>query len=196
LDNPIALRSQPRAAVDEALLFSMRQLPLLQQGTSYDPLATAENLWLSIKVYASGGENALHAHGGEDHAFIVLQGKATFTFGDGRTAVVGVHEGVMIPKNVSYKFEADEAENLVLLRVGGGQRAVKGLAELTRFGTPKDVTRQTLDADGAIKVGNSPKNGETAKARIVAPGQFFSPIPEHNREGDAGEGRPSNQLTQ
>ena len=58
-----------------AVLFSMRNLPLLEQGTTYDPLATAENLWMSIKVYASGGENALHAHGGEDHAFIVLQGR-------------------------------------------------------------------------------------------------------------------------
>ncbi len=60
----------------------------------YDPLATAENLWISLKVYASGGENALHFHGGEEHAFIVLQGKATFTFGDGRTAVQ--HGGSML----------------------------------------------------------------------------------------------------
>ena len=76
---------QPNVAIDKAVLFSMRNLPLLEQGTTYDPLATAENLWVNIKVYASGGENALHSHGGEDHAFIVLQGKATFTFGDGRT---------------------------------------------------------------------------------------------------------------
>ena len=111
---------QPNVAIDQAVLFSMRNLPLLEQGTTYDPLATAENLWVNIKVYASGGENALHAHGGEDHAFIVLQGKATFTFGDGRTSVVGKYEGVMIPKNALYKFEADQSENLVLLRVGGG----------------------------------------------------------------------------
>ena len=83
----------------------MRNTPLLEQGTTYDPLATAENLWVNLKVYASGGENALHSHGGEDHAFIVLQGKATFTFGDGRTAVVGKYEGVMIPKNGLYKFD-------------------------------------------------------------------------------------------
>ena len=175
MENPQVLRTRPRRAVNEAVLFSMRQLPLLQQGTTYDPLATAENLWLSIKVYASGGENALHAHGGEDHAFIVLQGKASFAFGDGRTEVVGVNEGVMIPKNVAYKFEADEAENLVLLRVGGGGRTVKGLADLTRFGTPKDVTQQTTDTDGKVKVGSDVKNGETAKPRIYATGKFFSP---------------------
>ncbi len=162
-------------AVDEAVLFSLRNLPLLEQGTTYDPLATAENLWVNIKVYASGGENALHAHGGEDHAFIVLQGMATFTFGDGGVKTVRTHEGVMIPKNVQYKFEADEAENLVLLRVGGGQRKVKGLDDLTRFGAPKEIAQQTVDAQGGVKVGHDPKNGETAKPRIYAQGKFFAP---------------------
>jgi mannose-6-phosphate isomerase-like protein (cupin superfamily) len=166
---------QPTTAVDEAVIFSMRDTPLLAQGTTYDSLATAENLWLALKVYASGGENALHAHGGEDHAFIVLQGKANFTFGDGSTKLVGVHEGVMIPKNVQYMFEADVAENLVMLRMGGGERKVKGLADLTKFGTPKDISQQTLDADGLVKVGTDPKNGENAKPRVYAEGRFFSP---------------------
>ncbi len=165
----------PNVAIDKAVLFSMRNMPLLEQGTTYDPLATAENLWLSIKVYASGGENALHAHAGEDHAFIVLQGKANFTFGDGRTSIVGRNEGVMLPKNVTYKFEADEAENLVMLRVGAGERKVKGLADLTPFGTPKDVVKQTSFADGSTKDGNDPRNGETAKKRVYAKGKFFAP---------------------
>jgi len=170
-----ALTERPlNVAIDKAVLFSMRNLPLLEQGTTYDPLATAENLWCSIKVYASGGENALHAHGGEDHAFIVLQGKATFTFGDGRTSVVGQYEGVMIPKNVLYKFEADQSENLVLLRVGGGARKVAGLTDLTRFGTPKDILQQTTFADGSIKDGGSVKNGEGGKPRIYAKGRFFA----------------------
>ena len=81
----------------------------------------------------------------------------------------------MIPKNVQYKFEADEAENLVLLRVGGGERSVKGLDQLTPFGTPKDVVRQTKFGDGSVKVGSDPKNGETSKKRVYAEGKFFSP---------------------
>ena len=175
MDDTGTFARQPNVAVDKAVLFSMRNLPLLEQGTTYDPLATSENLWVNIKVYASGGENALHAHGGEDHAFVVLQGKATFSFADGRTSIVGTNEGVMIPKNVSYKFEADEAENLVLLRVGGGERKAKGLDDLTPFGTPKDVVKQTGFADGSTKVGNDPRNGETAKPRIYAKGKFFAP---------------------
>ncbi len=61
----------PIAAIDHAVAFSMRDLPLREQGTTYDLLAMAENLWLAVKVYASGDENALHTHGSEDHAFIV-----------------------------------------------------------------------------------------------------------------------------
>jgi len=175
MDDITTIERRPNVAIDEAVLFSMRNLPLLEQGTTYDPLATAENLWMSIKVYASGGENALHAHGGEDHAFIVLQGKATFTFGDGRSAVVGKYEGVMIPKNALYKFQADESENLVLLRVGAGARKVSGLSDLTRFGTPKDVIQQTTFADGSVKDGGSVKNGETAKPRIYAKEKYFAP---------------------
>ena len=162
-------------AIDEAVVFSMRNQPLLEQGTTYDSLATAENLWAAIKVYASGGENALHSHAGEDHIFVIMQGKATFTFADGRTRIVRQHEGVMIPKNVKYKFEADEAENLVMMRVGGGERTVKGLAELTPFGTPKDVVKQTSFADGSVKVGNADRNGESGKRRVYAKGKLFSP---------------------
>ncbi len=175
MDGGKLVERRPIAAIDHAAVFSMRNLPLLEQGTTYDPLATAENLWAAVKVYASGGENALHSHGGEDHAFIVLQGKATFTFADGTTQVVSTHQGVMIPKNVQYKFEADEAENLVLLRVGGGERAVKGLEHLTPFGTPKDVVQQTTFGDGYVKDGALAKNGETAKKRVYAQGKLFSP---------------------
>ncbi len=175
MDDAKIIARAPNVAIDKAVLFSMRNLPLLEQGTTYDPLATAENLWVNIKCYASGGENALHAHGGEDHSFIVLQGKANFTFGDGRTSIVGKFEGVMIPKNVSYKFEADEAENLVMLRVGGAQRKGVGLDDLTSFGTPKEIGKLTSFSDGSIKVGDSPKNGETSKKRIYASGKFFAP---------------------
>lgn len=176
MDDANVAPQQAVGVVDQPYVFSMRNMPLLEQGTTYDSLATAPNLWLSIKVYASGGENALHAHGGEDHAFIVLQGQATFTFGDGSTRIVGVHEGVMLPRNVHYKFEADQKENLVLLRVGGGQRTIEGLGELNPFGTPREIAKQTIFSDGSEKIGDSVRNGETAKKRIYAEGRFFSPL--------------------
>jgi quercetin dioxygenase-like cupin family protein len=175
MDDSKVIERRPVIATDRAVVFSMRDLPMLEQGTTYDSLATAQNLWAAVKVYASGGENALHSHGGEDHTFIVLQGKATFTFGDGETRIVETHEGVMIPRDVEYKFEADEAQNLVLLRVGGGERMVKGLDQVTPFGTPRDIVAQTKFSDGSVKVGNDLKNGETAKKRVYAKGKFFSP---------------------
>ncbi len=174
MDDARIYARKPNVATDKEVLFSLRNTPLLEQGTTYEPLATAENLWVNLKVYASGGENALHSHGGEDHAFIILQGKVTFTFGDGRTHTVGKYEGVMLPKNAKYKFEADEAENLVMLRVGGGVRTEAGLAALTSFGTPKDVVAKTTFADGEVKVGSAAKNGESSKKRVYADGKFFA----------------------
>lgn len=174
MDGTTIYERKPNIATDKEVIFSLRDTPLLEQGTIYDPLATAENLWVNLKVYASGGENALHSHAGEDHAFIILQGKATFTFDEGRTQVVGKYEGVMLPKNAKYKFEADEEENLVMLRVGGGVRTETGLEDLTHFGTPKDVTAKTTFADGEVKVGDAKKNGETAKKRVYAEGKFFA----------------------
>ncbi len=175
MDDASPRERKPQVATDRPVVFSMRNTPLLEQGTTYDPLATAENLWVNLKVYASGGENALHSHGGEDHAFVVMQGKATFTFGDGSTRAVGQYEGVMLARDVLYRFEADEAENLVMLRVGGGVRTEKGLDRLTGFGTPRDVTAKTTFAGGAIKEARSVKNGESSKPRVYAPGKFFAP---------------------
>ena len=79
----------------------------------------------------------------------------------------------MLPKNAKYKFVADEAENLVMLRVGAGVRTESGLDNLTSFGTPKDVVAKTSFADGQVKVGNDPKNGESSKKRVYADGKFF-----------------------
>jgi len=175
VDDTKPIVRKPNPAVDSAVVFSMRNLPLLEQGTTYDPLATAENLWASVKVYASGGENALHSHSREDHLFVVMQGAATFHFGDGSSSRVRPFEGVMIPRDVEYRFEADEAENLVLLRVGGGARDTKSLDHLSAHGTPLDVNGAMTYADGAQKIGNEQRNGESGKARVYDTGRFFAP---------------------
>ncbi len=49
---------------------------LLDQGRTDTPLCATEGMKARLKVYASGGENDLHAHPHEDHMFIVLQGSA------------------------------------------------------------------------------------------------------------------------
>ena len=154
--------------------FSMRGMPLLSSGASFDALASADNLWLSIKVYSSGGENALHKHRTEDHAFVVLQGRATFHFGDGSSCEARQFEGIMLPKGTLYKFEADEAENLVLLRIGGAQRNDLANRLLQKHGVPAELAGNTFDADGSVKVGSDPKTGTPSQPIIPIPGKFFA----------------------
>ena len=153
--------------------FSMRGKPLLSSGASYDALSSSENLWLSVKVYSSGGENALHYHSREDHAFVVLQGRATFYFDDGSTMEALPFEGVMLPRNAVYRFEAGEEENLVLLRIGGGQRSDLANRKLQQHGAPAELAGTTFDADHSIKVGSDPKTGTPSQPIIPIPGKFF-----------------------
>jgi mannose-6-phosphate isomerase-like protein (cupin superfamily) len=153
--------------------FSMRGVPLLAQGASYDALSSTDNLWLSVKVYSSGGENALHYHKQEDHAFVVLQGRATFHFDDGSTIEALPFEGVMLPRGTVYKFEAGEEENLVLLRIGGAQRNDLANRKLQQHGAPAELAGMTFDADHSIKVGSDPKTGTPSQPIIPIPGKFF-----------------------
>jgi mannose-6-phosphate isomerase-like protein (cupin superfamily) len=92
---------------------------LLDQGRSMDLLARSSLLAAHIKVYAEGGENAMHSHTQEDHLFVILAGEATFHLGsDENLSVLRGHEGVIIPAGSFYWFVSSGNENLVLLRVG------------------------------------------------------------------------------
>ena len=91
---------------------------LLARGRTDTPLAATEDLSIRLKIYAEGGENALHAHPGEDHAFIVLQGHVRF-FGPGdEEQELGPNQGIMLPGGNLYRFLAVPGEPLVMLRVG------------------------------------------------------------------------------
>ena len=93
--------------------------PYLLQGITSEERARSELLTVLIKVYASGGENRMHAHVHEDHSFIVLEGEATFHFDDDETTrVLKLCQGVMLPKGTYYRFESTGEGNLVMLRVG------------------------------------------------------------------------------
>jgi mannose-6-phosphate isomerase-like protein (cupin superfamily) len=50
--------------------------------------------------------------------FVVMQGSATFYGPGGELRVVNLHEGVVLPRGVLYRFVANGPEPLVLLRVG------------------------------------------------------------------------------
>jgi mannose-6-phosphate isomerase-like protein (cupin superfamily) len=133
---PIAPPSKPK-------FFNLRA-QLLEEGRSLVPLAETESLWSWIKVYATGGENTLHAHPNEDHMFVVLAGQATFFGPDDEEKNIGRHQGLMLPAGTLYRFHASGDEPLVLLRVGarGGDGALKA----------------RLGADGQLLPGGSKRN--------------------------------------
>ena len=110
LYSPVCTGTQPK-------FFSLKA-QLLADGRSVVPLAETESLWSWIKVYASGGENVLHAHTNEDHMFIILAGRARFFGPNGEARELGRNDGLMLPAGTLYHFNACSDEPLVLLRVG------------------------------------------------------------------------------
>lgn len=102
---------------DKPAFFTLKtRLPL--QGRTNQVLAATDHLNVVLKTYASGGENELHAHTNEDHVFVVMQGRAIF-FGPGDVQrEVGLSQGILLPRGVVYKFQAEGPDPLVLLRVG------------------------------------------------------------------------------
>jgi len=106
------------------------------EGRADLPLAATDCLSIILKAYASGGENALHAHVHEDHSFIVLQGTATF-FGEGnqKLAELEKFQGILIPKGALYRFEAGKQDQLVMLRVGNVNIFPDPIAAYARVGS-------------------------------------------------------------
>lgn len=112
------MTTQTAKEAPAATLFELKAA-LLDQGRTMDLLAATEHLCAHIKVYAEGGENALHAHAEEEHLFVILAGEATFRLGkDEKIQKRGKYEGIMIPAGSYYWFVSSGAENLVMLRVG------------------------------------------------------------------------------
>ena len=116
-----ATGSKEAGADVQAQVFELKA-QMLSAGRSRDVLARSGSLSLAVKVYAEGGENTLHAHPGEDHIFIVSNGEATFYDREGKTTVLRRGQGMLIPGEYFYRFQATGDEPLVLLRIGGGHR--------------------------------------------------------------------------
>ena len=109
----------------QAEVFTLKT-PLLSKGRTNKVLAATDLLKLRVKVYAEGGENVLHTHEDEDHAFVVLEGQATFRDEQDNRTVVNQYEGIMLPRGAYYYFQSTGKTNLVLLRAGAGRRAEGG----------------------------------------------------------------------
>src|SRR5438045_9678965 len=90
----------------KAAKFYKLRAQLLEQGRTNTLLARTDNMWATLKVYASGGENGLHMHPHEDHTFVVLPGTARYYDADGGYTDLRRHERIMLPAGAPYGFEA------------------------------------------------------------------------------------------
>jgi mannose-6-phosphate isomerase-like protein (cupin superfamily) len=145
-------RTKPKAE-----MFSLKT-PYLSQGRITSLVAETENLWIHAKINAEGGENALHTHTDEDHAFIVLEGEVTFFDEQGKGMALQRHQGIMIPRGAYYRYLNTGPGNLMVVRVGAGKRSEEG--EATR-----------IDPDGRALHGDSAENKHIAP--VAVPGKFF-----------------------
>ena len=113
--------------------FFKLKIQLLDEGSFRHLLADTGNLQIKIRCYASGGgENAMHAHHGQDHSFIVLMGRARFFRPHGEERLLERNEGIMLPSGCYYCFENAGDEPLVVLRI-------------------ESITRD--ESDGSIRLG-------------------------------------------
>ncbi len=132
--------------------------PYLSAGRTNIDLARTDLLWLSFKVNAEGGENAVHAHTNEDHAFVVLEGEVTFFDENGEGKVLGEYEGIMIPKGAYYRYLNTGGRNLFMLRVGAQIGSSEG-------------PQTRLKPDGSPIPGDSPDNFHVDPVPVE--GKFF-----------------------
>src|SRR5262245_4891984 len=86
----------------KAYTFSLRT-PYMKQGRVTQLVAETTNMWIHTKINAEGGENKIHKHLNEDHAFIVLEGQMSVFDENGNEIEVKQYQGVMIPKCSYYR---------------------------------------------------------------------------------------------
>jgi mannose-6-phosphate isomerase-like protein (cupin superfamily) len=105
----------------QAQTFKLRT-QLLKEGRTHRIVASTKGshgaMNIAMKCYAEGGENTFHAHGREDHTFVILQGRARFYQPDMPSVELGRNEGILLPAGAMYRFESCADEPLVIFRVG------------------------------------------------------------------------------
>ncbi len=137
----MATITQETKAKPKASTFSLKT-PYLSAGRISTTISETDNLWIATKMNAEGGENAIHTHLNEDHAFIVLEGEVTFYDEEGGETVLGAHQGIMLPRGAFYRYLNTGPGNLMILRVGAGQKPKRyegGESRLGPDGKPLDA---------------------------------------------------------
>jgi mannose-6-phosphate isomerase-like protein (cupin superfamily) len=89
-------------------------------------LCRTELIKAAVHYVRRGGENNLHSHPGRDEIFFVLKGRArVYGIDDEVVAELGPHDGVLIPRDFQYWYEAVGDEMLELLQVAAADPRVR-----------------------------------------------------------------------
>jgi mannose-6-phosphate isomerase-like protein (cupin superfamily) len=150
------LKSQDKP---KAQMFSLKT-PYMKQGRVTQLVAETANLWIHTKINAEGGENEIHKHIDEDHAFIVLEGQMSVFDELGNEMEIKQHQGVMIPKGAYYRYLNTGEGNLVVIRIGAGIKGQQQGAQEMRLG-----------ANGKPLVSGTPENRNLPP---IESGEFFA----------------------
>jgi len=140
-------------------MFSLKT-PYMKQGRVTQLVAETANMWIHTKINAEGGENEIHKHLNEDHAFIVLEGQMSVFDENGGEIEVKQYQGAMIPKGAYYRYLNTGDGNLVVIRVGAGAKGQQQSGQETRLG-----------ADGKPLVSGTPENRNLPP---IEAGTFFA----------------------
>ena len=135
------LKSQDKP---QAQMFSLKT-PYMKQGRVTQLIAETTNLWIHTKINAEGGENEIHKHIDEDHAFIVLEGQMSVFDELGNEMEIKQHQGVMIPKGAYYRYLNTGEGNLVVIRVGAGIKGQQGGQEMRLGANGKPLVSGTAE---------------------------------------------------
>lgn len=157
------MESVAKSSVEEtpkAQVFSLKT-PYMKQGRITQTVAKTENMWIATKINAEGGENEIHTHLNQDHAFIVLEGEMSVFDEKGEEIRLKPYQGVMLPKGAYYRYLNTGTENLVVLR----------LAAYTPDQPPKGQATRVM-SDGTPILGGSEENRSLPP--IEMPGKFFA----------------------
>ena len=144
----------------KAQLFSLKT-PYMQQGRVTQTVAKTDNMWIAVKINAEGGENEIHTHLNQDHAFIVLEGEMSVFDENDVEIKVKAMQGINLPKGAYYRYLNTGEGNLVVLRFGAYTPDRPSKGEAVR-----------LMPDGTPILGGSEENHSLPP--IEMPGKFFA----------------------
>lgn len=137
----------------EAQIFELKT-PFLKQGNTHNIVAATGLMSIALKYYSDGGENVLHTHPGEDHAFLILEGEMTLYDKDDHVTVLKRGQGIMIPSGWYYWFKNSGDGPLIFLKFSafkkeGGAAKGDGHGKLLAPGFVEEEREKAIPVEGS-----------------------------------------------